>query len=148
MRLSAKGRYGLAAMTHMAMNFRAGAPITIIRISERLGISKIYLEQVFSLLKRAKLVLSVKGSQGGYLLARAPETITAYDILEVIELTLVETTAPATSGRAPALDEALNGAIYAPLDRAVRDVLSAVTLADLVAETERRGRDGSMMFYI
>ena len=44
MRISAKGRYGLAAMTHIATNYEAGQPITIVSISEKLGISKIYLE--------------------------------------------------------------------------------------------------------
>ena len=61
MKISAKGRYGLAAMTYLARNYASGAPITIISISEKLGISKIYLEQVFSLLKRANLVNSIKG---------------------------------------------------------------------------------------
>ena len=60
MKISAKGRYGLAAMTYLARNYEAGTPITIISISEKLGISKIYLEQVFSLLKRARLVNSIK----------------------------------------------------------------------------------------
>ena len=72
MKISAKGRYGLAAMTYLARNYASGSPITIISISEKLGISKIYLEQVFSLLKRARLVNSIKGSQGGYQLAREP----------------------------------------------------------------------------
>ena len=47
MKISAKGRYGLAAMTYLARNYAAGTPITIVSISEKLGISKIYLEQVF-----------------------------------------------------------------------------------------------------
>ena len=54
MKISAKGRYGLAAMTYLARNYAAGTPITIVSISEKLGISKIYLEQVFSMLKRAR----------------------------------------------------------------------------------------------
>ena len=53
MRISAKGRYGLAAMAYLAHSYNNGAPVTIIRISEKLGISKIYLEQVFSLLRKA-----------------------------------------------------------------------------------------------
>ena len=77
MKISAKGRYGLAAMTYLARSYAAGAPVTIISISEKLGISKIYLEQVFSLLKRARLVNSIKGSQGGYQLSRAPRAIKA-----------------------------------------------------------------------
>lgn len=48
MKISAKGRYGLAAMTYLTRNYAAGTPITIVSISEKLGISKIYLEQVFS----------------------------------------------------------------------------------------------------
>lgn len=147
MKLSAKGRYGLAAMTQLAMNYHAGGPVTIIKISERLGISKIYLEQVFSLLKRAKLVRSIKGSQGGYQLAREPERITVYDILAAIELALSETTAPAFD-KLPALDEALAKTIYEPLDAAIRESLSATTLAELTAAAERENREEVMMFYI
>ncbi len=147
MKLSAKGRYGLAAMTQLAMNYHAGGPVTIIKISERLGISKIYLEQVFSLLKRAKLVRSIKGSQGGYQLAREPERITAYDILAAIELALSETTAPAFD-KLPALDEALAKTIYEPLDAAIRESLSSTTLAELTAAAEREHREEVMMFYI
>ena len=107
MKISAKGRYGLAAMTYLARSYAAGAPITIISISEKLGISKIYLEQVFSLLKRARLVNSIKGSQGGYQLSRAPRAITAYDILSAIELSLMEEAAPASPEKMPELDRAL-----------------------------------------
>lgn len=145
MKISAKGRYGLAAMTELAVNYSAERPLTTLRISERLGISKIYLEQVFSLLKRAKLVLSMKGSQGGYQLARPPEEITAYDILAAIELTLTET---APEAAANALGRAMAKTIYAPLDAAIREALSAATLADLVTETEKESHSDTMMFYI
>lgn len=63
MKISAKGRYGLAAMTYLARNYASGSPVTIVSISEKLGISKIYLEQVFSLLKRARLVNSIKAAK-------------------------------------------------------------------------------------
>jgi Rrf2 family protein len=85
MRISAKGRYGLAAMISMAQNSRKDEYITIISISERLGISKIYLEQVFALLKRANLVVSTKGSSGGYQLTRPSDRISAFDIISAIE---------------------------------------------------------------
>ena len=90
MRISAKGRYALAAMINIAQNYNNGRYITVISISEKLGISKIYLAPVFSLLKRGGLVTSVKGTQGGYLLTRAPKHITAYDILSSVELPLFE----------------------------------------------------------
>ena len=58
MRISSKCRYGMAAMISIALS--DVECVTIISISEKLGISKIYLEQVFSLLKRAGLVNSIK----------------------------------------------------------------------------------------
>ena len=85
MRISAKGRYALAAAISMAQQHGTGEYITVISISEKLGISKIYLEQVFSLLKRAGLVTSVKGAQGGYQLSRMPGQITALDLLMAVE---------------------------------------------------------------
>ncbi|MCR5446254.1 MAG: Rrf2 family transcriptional regulator [Schwartzia sp.] len=148
MKISAKGRYGLAAMTHLAMNYASDTPITIISISEKLGISKIYLEQVFSLLKRAKLVLSIKGSQGGYQLARAPKNISAYDILTAIELSLVEETSSSTNGKVPSLDDALETIIYQPINDALKETLQRVTLADVLAETEKKSQDESMMYFI
>ena len=81
MRISAKGRYALASVIHMAQQHHSGESVTLISISERLGISKIYLEQVFSLLKRGELVTSVKGALGGYLLSASPEQINVLDVL-------------------------------------------------------------------
>ncbi len=66
MKVSAKGRYGLAAMISISQSYTAKEYITVSSIAEKLGISKIYLEQVFSQLKRAGLVSSVKGAQRGY----------------------------------------------------------------------------------
>ena len=76
MKISAKARYGLATMIKLAQLYSREENITVLRLAETLHISKIYLEQVFALLKRAQLVVSTKGAQGGYQLARAPETIT------------------------------------------------------------------------
>ena len=70
MRISAKGRYALASVVHMAQQQHSGESITLVSISERLGISKIYLEQVFSLLKRGELGLKKK--QVGRGKARGP----------------------------------------------------------------------------
>ena len=92
-RISAKGRYGLAAVIYMAKFHQNGEYITILKISEALGISKIYLEQTFSLFKkRAEIVTSIKGAQGGYRLARMPIDITVFEVLSAIETSLFEKT--------------------------------------------------------
>lgn len=147
MKISAKGRYGLAAMTYLARNFASGSPITIISISEKLGISKIYLEQVFSLLKRAQLVNSIKGSQGGYQLAREPREISAYDILSSIELSLMEKVSPAAE-KMPALDRALAAKVFTPLDDQIKDTLSSVSLDDILTAIEAEKDTDSLMYFI
>ena len=145
MKISAKGRYGMAAMTLLAQNYEANITVTIISISEKLGISKIYLEQVFSLLKRAKLVNSIKGSQGGYQLAKPPKSITAYDILGAIELTLMEKPAPASPDRMPEIDRAIIGSVFTPLDECIKKTLTAVSLDDIMLAIERE-RENLMYF--
>ena len=143
MKISAKGRYGLAAMTYLARSYAAGAPVTIISISEKLGISK-----VFSLLKRARLVNSIKGSQGGYQLSRAPRAITAYDILSAIELSLMEEAAPASPEKMPELDRALASRVYRPLDEAIHKSLAAVTLDDILTAIDEEKDASSLMYFI
>ena len=145
MRISAKGRYGLAAMAYLAHSYNNGAPVTIIRISEKLGISKIYLEQVFSLLKRAGLVHSLKGSQGGYQLSRRPGEISAYDILSAIELGLLEVPDKAAE-KMPVLDHAPASRVYQPLDQAIRHALSSVTLEDILAAVDEE--NAAYMYFI
>jgi Rrf2 family protein len=148
MRISAKGRYGLAAMINMARNYGSGEYITVISISEKLGISKIYLEQVFSLLKRGGLVTSVKGAQGGYQLTRTPRQITAYDILSAVEQSLLENTEDTVSEKAPEIDAALKALVFDTLDEAAKTALSGTTLYDLVHEADKHKQDQGLMFYI
>ena len=148
MRISAKGRYALAAASHMAAVQRHGECITVISISEKLGISKIYLEQVFSLLKRGGLVRSVKGAQGGYQLTRMPGRISAFDVLSSVELSLFEKTEAAVSEKAPEIDAAMRSCVFAPLDQIVAEALKSTTLDDLAAAAEKQKTGDGMMYYI
>jgi transcriptional regulator, Rrf2 family len=147
MKISAKGRYGIAAMVFLARNYDASSPITIISISEHLGISKIYLEQVFSLLKRSKLVTSIKGSQGGYQLSRHPRQITAYDILSSIEISLIEKTG-LSSEKMEALNYILAHEVFDVLDKSIFEALSAITLEELLAALNREQGAENLMYFI
>ncbi len=84
MRLTTKSRYGVRAMFDMAYN--AGTlPVQIKDISRRQAISPRYLEQIFQDLKKAKLVKSRRGPQGGYYLSRKPEEISVAEIILAAE---------------------------------------------------------------
>ena len=84
MRLSTKGRYAVRAMLALALNQR-GDPLSLREISRREGISDKYLEQIFLRLKRAGLVRTVRGANGGYCLGKGPTEITLREILEGVE---------------------------------------------------------------
>ena len=148
MRISAKGRYALASVVAMARQHPRGESITLMSISEKLGISKIYLEQVFSLLKRAGIVTSVKGAQGGYQLSRTPRLVTVWDVLAAVETSLFERTEDTVPDKAPEIEAALRLLAFQPLDRAAGEALRSVTLEDLVVEAEKQTNANAMMFYI
>lgn len=84
MRLTTKSRYGLRALFDIAYNC-GGMPAQIQDISRRQQISPRYLEQIFQNLKRADILKSKRGPQGGYCLARKPEEITVLEILNATE---------------------------------------------------------------
>lgn len=148
MRISARGRYALAAVVEMARVYGSGDFVTAAYISEKLGLSKIYLEQVFTLLKKADLVISSKGAQGGYMLICEPENITALQVLAAVEGSLFEQTQKTTDDNAPEIEQALEHCIYRELDKNIREALGSVTVADLLKETVSHAENCTSMYYI
>lgn len=148
MRISAKGRYALAAVINMAQQYSNGEYITVISISEKLGISKIYLEQVFSMLKRGGVVKSVKGAQGGYQLVRPPAQITVLDVLSAVETSLFETVEGTVDEKAPDIEAAMRSCVFEVMDKSINETLEQITLDNLVTETEKHKQENAIMFYI
>jgi Rrf2 family cysteine metabolism transcriptional repressor len=84
MKLSTKGRYGLRALLDLAMNSK-DHHVSLYSIAERQNISINYLEQIFAVLKKNGLVKSIKGAQGGYILADTPANVKVGTILRNLE---------------------------------------------------------------
>lgn len=148
MKISAKGRYALAATISLAESYKSGEYISLITLSEQLGISKIYLEQVFSQLKRGEIVNSIKGTKGGYQLSRTPEEISVMDILSTTEQSLFEPTEETICEKAPEIEEAIRENVFTVLDHAVKNLLGEITLADLLAESQKLRGEQALMYYI
>lgn len=91
MRFTAKEQYGLRAMAELARHYGRG-PVSLSEVAEAQGLPLPYLEQVFAPLREAGLVRSTRGAHGGYELARAPETLTAGDIIRALEGTILPIT--------------------------------------------------------
>lgn len=131
MRISTKGRYAMCVMIDLAEHYKEG-PVALKDIASRQNISKKYLEQIVSLLNRPDFLKTVRGAQGGYMLARTPDKYTVAEILKLSEGSL----APV-----PDLDDPSEAAAAAdyqllPLWQGLYDVvnsyLEGVTLQDIL----------------
>jgi Rrf2 family protein len=145
MRISVKGRYALAAVTVIAQRAQSRENVTVSSISEELGISKIYLEQVFSQLKREGLLLSVKGPRGGYQLARSPSKITAWDVLTTLESGLTEKTENTVGDSVPEIEMSLQSLVFEPLNDVLRSRLSEITMQEILDYSEKQKTQQAFM---
>ncbi len=84
MKISTKGRYGVRLMIDLAIH-NTGEAVKLKDISIRQEISEKYLEQIVASLNKAGFVRSIRGAQGGYVLAKDPQHITVGDVLRTIE---------------------------------------------------------------
>ena len=84
MQISTRGRYGLKAMVDLAI-YSVNDHVALNSIAERQNISEGYLEQLISALRKGGLVKSIKGSQGGYVLADYPSKVTVGAVLRILE---------------------------------------------------------------
>ncbi|MDR1087559.1 MAG: Rrf2 family transcriptional regulator [Endomicrobium sp.] len=149
MRVSAKAKYGLAAMICLAQKYNSnGEYITVLSLAERLKISKIYLEQVFALLKRAGLVLSIKGARGGYQLSRAPKDITAFDIVSSIEISLFEKNSDSFLDGEESIEKTIHASVLERLDNSIHSSLSEISLESLALDVQKRSSENGYMFYL
>ena len=129
MKLSTKGRYGLRAMTDLAQH-PAGQPVSLLSIAQRQNVSGNYLESMFSSLKRAGLIRSVRGAGGGYMLSRPPAQILIKDVLTVLEgdLSIVDEDA----SQSTQLRRCIQRHVWDEVSGCIRDIVENVTLKDLI----------------
>jgi len=149
LKLSTRGRYGLRAMIDMAQSEDKG-PIATHTIAERQGISERYLEQLMVPLKRAGLVKSIRGSQGGYILGRKPEDITAGDIVRVLEgpIAPVECVSESNPESCARANYCVTRDIWTKVRNAIADVLDSYTLDDLAQESQKMPEKVSFIYKI
>ena len=137
MRISTRGEYGVRAMLDLAIHYDRGA--TALRtVAERQDISESYLEQLIGVLRKAGLVVSVRGAQGGYQLAKPPEEIKIGDIMRAVEGPIGPTECVNEDGttdcsQAP---HCVTRLLWAKLRDSMIAVLDTTTLGDLCSQAE------------
>lgn len=130
MKMSTKGRYGLRALIDLAV-CENGEPIKLATIAQRQHLSLNYLEQIFGVLRRAGLVKSIKGANGGYRLAKKAEDITVKEVLEALEGGFSIVDMPEV-GEQDYVKRAIQSLVWEQINKNVNDLLEERTLRQLM----------------
>lgn len=142
--LSRKSRYGLRALIDLGMNADVGR-VSLSSIAERNKISSQYLEQIFASLRRAGIIQSVKGSQGGYYLAKETSEITVAEVLHALDGAYhIEAEKTSEDGIAATVQTC----VIDRLNEALDGILQEESLSDLIADYQNHHVSTDDMYYI
>ncbi|MBB2182328.1 RrF2 family transcriptional regulator [Lachnospiraceae bacterium MD1] len=138
MKLSTKGRYGLRAAVDLAVHADEDT-VALSQIAERQGISMNYLEQLIAKLKKDGIVKSVRGAQGGYMLALPAEDISVGDILRALEgdLNPVDCSEIVGDNSCRNSDSCVTKYVWKRISDSINDAVDGIKLSELVAESKR-----------
>ena len=141
MKLSTRTRYGVRAVLDLAANASRG-PLQLRVIARRQEISAKYLEQLMTVLKSARIVRSVRGARGGYVLARPANQIKLSEVFHCLEGTVVTAECVEDADYCQRSADCAARYIWAKVQRAIEGILESVTLQDLVDQARGYGQAG------
>ncbi|MBU2952562.1 Rrf2 family transcriptional regulator [Marinobacter sp. F3R08] len=136
MKLTTKGRYAVTAMLDLALHGGEG-PVSLADISARQEISLSYLEQLFSRLRRQKLVISIRGPGGGYRLSRPAADLYIAEVVDAVSESL-DTTRCGNKGDCQNGEKCLTHHLWSDLSDQIHQFLSEISLGDLMRKHEIR----------
>ncbi|PYV42352.1 MAG: Rrf2 family transcriptional regulator [Acidobacteria bacterium] len=145
MKLSTRGEYGLLAIIDLALHSHKG-PVQSFQIAERQSIPKQYLDQLMLILKKAGLVESSRGRQGGYQLARAANTVSILDIITALEGPIENVNFMNKESVSSNTARDLLRCLWSDLFSNIVEVLRAKTLEELC--DQHQTMENQIMYYI
>jgi len=135
-KLTSKGRYAVTAILDLAFHADSG-PVTLAHISRRQDISLSYLEQLFTRLRKRKLVLSTRGPGGGYSLARPADRISISEVVAAVDGG-VDTTRCSGASNCHDGQQCLTHELWDELSSQIHEFLNNISLQDLMDEVSIR----------
>ena len=137
MKLTTKGRYAVMAMADLAL-FKDSGPTNLTDISLRQNISLAYLEQIFIKLKKNKLVKSVRGAKGGYVLEYSPEQIKISNIISAVdeEVKTLNCKKESKRGCNNRSTKCITHNLWDQLDQHINNFFEKIKLQDLVKKNQ------------
>lgn len=151
MRVSLKAIYGILAAMDLAIH-NGRSPVQAKSIAQRQAIPARFLEQVLHTMKKAGLVDSLRGAQGGYTLRKLPSEISLAEIVEALDgpLSLASRQKAGLrrlGGRRAKIESILN-TVWERVRQAELDVLTAVTLKELAERHQQIEQEQVLMYHI
>ena len=137
MNISSRCEYACRAMVELARHHHKEKPVTAVHIAERRGIPEKYLVHILLQLKRAGLVRSIRGAQGGYLLTRPAGEVTLLDVVQAIDGPILE---PLPAGNGASGELAL---AWREAAEGITAVLAGMTIAGILERAQSEN-----MYYI
>jgi Rrf2 family protein len=128
MKLTTRGHYSVKALLDLALN-SSRQPVSVNTIAERQGLPPPYLEKLLIDLRRAGIVESIRGPQGGYRLAKPPETISLGQILEAVGEQVDPL--PRHAPQASQAEDWVTFAVWNRLSQKLKEALYSISLEDL-----------------
>jgi Rrf2 family protein len=137
MRLSTKGRYALEALVMLGYHNGENKTVSIKNLSQDTNLSEKYLEQLFSLLKKSSLVISKKGKNGGYHLAKPASDITVGDIFRAVEGSLSPVKC-LDKEYCKRTNDCISRNLWSKIYDEINTVIDNVTLENLIIQYKKR----------
>lgn len=135
MKLSTKGKYGIKAIVDLALN-QGETPVSIKSISQRQGISEYYLEQLFAPLRKAEIIRSIRGAQGGYIINRDLSEVTVLELMNILEGP-VEISECVDGESCSNIDCCATRMVWKKLRDSIDSVMGSITIEDIINDYKK-----------
>lgn len=149
MKISARDEYACSAVLELALNYDSEAPVRVQDIAQRQGIPMKFLFQIMQILKRVDIVRSRRGTEGGYVLSRAPAEISVGDVIRAMSGPFVQLSCLESGNFAQDCEKQSMchfKPIWAEVDRAIGSILNNVSFEELVRRA--RATQRQLMYHI
>ena len=146
MKISTKGRYGLRILMDLAIH-QSDKPRLIRDIAKSQQISEKYISRLVIALRKAGMIRSVRGVNGGFHIAMKPEEITVLDVVEVMEGPLSIVDCVSMPKKCTHSENCVPREVWCKLNDDIRDLMRGITLADILASYDRQNANNGGMDY-
>ncbi|MCU0608933.1 MAG: Rrf2 family transcriptional regulator [Chitinispirillaceae bacterium] len=138
MKLSTKSRYGLRAILEIARS-HGQKPSQRKDIAKKEDISSSYLENILLLLRNSKILATMRGIHGGYILTRPPSEITVYDVIRALEGPITIVDCVGNPGKCDESTGCTSRVVWCAVADAIRTTLEGITLQNMLDKEKEHG---------